>query len=183
MSSKTEKELINEFRNGDERGFNELVQRYQERIYRICRRIVGTHEEADDLVQETFIRAYKGLRTFRDDASFFTWIYRIATNTSLNALRKKKIMEFLRYDDLLHYEQAPESPDAPLLSDEYHEILRKAIDALPPKQKMVFIMRFYEELPYEDMAKIFKRSVGGVKANYSLAFLKIRTYIRKEMKA
>src|SRR5437867_1553990 len=100
MAPKTDLELVEEFCHGDVKGFNELVRRYQERVYRIARRMIGAHEEADDIVQDVFVRVYEGLKKFRRDANFYTWLYRITVNVSLNALRKKKIKEFVRYDEV-----------------------------------------------------------------------------------
>lgn len=181
MREKTDSELINTFINGDVSGFNELVKRYQERIYWVIRRTVGTHEDASDVVQDVFIRVYEGLKKFRGDANFYTWLYRIAVNVSLNALRKKRIKEFLPYDEL--WEGTPPSDsraDDPIQKQEFQTILEKAVQQLPAKQRVVFTMRYYDELPYEEIAKILKKSVGGTKANYFQAMKKVSNYVRKE---
>jgi len=181
MREKTDAELIESFKNSDVSGFNELIRRYQERIYWIARRTVGTHVDANDVVQDVFIRAYEGLKYFRGDANFYTWLYRIAVNVSLNAIRKKRIKEFLPYDEL--WEGIPPSDfraDDPIQRQEYKTILEKAIQKLPAKQRVVFTMRYYDEIPYEELAKILKKSVGGTKANYFQAVKKLAKYVRKE---
>jgi len=180
MTEQTDIKLVEIFRNGDVSGFNELVKRYQEKVYWIARRIVGTHADADDVVQDVFIRVYEGLKHFRGDANFYTWLYRIAVNVSLNSLRKKRIKDFLPYDELWEGIPASDSrTDDPIQQQEYQTILDKAIQILPAKQKVVFMMRYYDEIPYEEMAKILKKSVGGTKANYFQAVKKVTKYVRK----
>ncbi len=183
MPPKKDLELIEDFRQGDNAGFNELVRRYQEKVYWIARRVVGSHEDADDVVQDVFIKVYEALKEFRAASGFYTWLYRITVNASLNALRKRRIKDFVRYEDV---EETLNSDaggaDADVLSKEYESILEKAIERLPPRQKAVFIMRYYDEMSYEEMAQILDRSVGGLKANYFHALKKIQVYVRKESK-
>ena|ERR1041385_342620 len=182
MAPKTDLELIEEFKQGRVEGFNELVKRHREKVYWIARRVVGTHADADDVVQDVFVRVFEALKNFRGDSGFYTWLYRIATNVSLNALRSKRVKEFLRFDEL--YEEllpGDYHTDANLHQQEYETILEQAIARLPVKQKMVFIMRYYEEMPYDEMSKVLKKSVGGLKANYFHALKKIGEYVRKEM--
>jgi len=182
MAPGTDFELIEAFRQGDVTGFNELVRRYQEKVYWIARRTLGSHDDADDVAQEVFIRVHAGLREFRGDANFYTWLYRIAVNVSLNALRKKRIKDFLPYDQLLE-EVLPSDArsDARIEHQELQTAVERAVDRLPPKQKAVFVMRYYEEMPYEEMAVVLKKSVGGLKANYFHALKKVQDYVRKEM--
>lgn len=182
MPPKTDLELVEAFRKGDISGFNELVRRYQEKVYWIARRVVGTHDDADDVVQDVFVRMFKALKGFRGESGFYTWLYRIAMNVSLNAIRARRFKDILRYDDTTETgSEEVELPDAGVLRDEYQTILERAIQRLPPKQKMVFMMRYYDEMPYEQMATILKKSVGGLKANYFHALKKIQEYVRKEM--
>ncbi len=182
MAPKSDRELVELFRTGDVAGFNELVRRYQEKVYWIARRVIGSHEEADDIVQDAFVRVYEGLKGFRGDANFYTWLYRIAMNLSLNALRKKRLKEIVPYDEVLE-EMVPGNmeTDGNLRQQEYRTILEEAIARLPAKQKLVFTMRYYDEMPYEEMAKLLRKSVGGLKANYFHALKKIQAYVRKEM--
>jgi len=182
MTAKSDSELVELFRGGDISGFNELVRRYQEKIYWIARRTVGSHDDADDVVQDVFVRVYEKLRDFRGDSSFYTWLYRITLNVSLNALRKKRFKDMLPYDEMLE-EILPseEQTDQHVYDQEYQTILERAIKRLPAKQKAVFMMRYYDELPYEEMSKMLGKTVGGLKANYFHALKKIQEYVRKEM--
>ncbi|OLD59122.1 MAG: hypothetical protein AUI33_16840 [Ignavibacteria bacterium 13_1_40CM_2_61_4] len=180
MPSRTDLELVEAFRNGDPKGFNELVRRHQERVYWIARRVMGKHDDAADVVQDVFVRMFKALKGFRGDSEFSTWLYRIAMNVSLNAIRAKRVKDFIRYDDTIEF-RSEELPDAELLRIEYQTVLERAIQRLPPKQKLVFMMRYYDEMPYEEMAKLLKKSVGGLKANYFHALKKVQEYVRKEM--
>ena len=183
MHVKTDSELIGEFQNGEIKAYNELVRRYQQKVYWIARRIVGTHEDADDVVQDTFLKIFNALKKFRSESGFYTWLYRITINTSLNALRKKKVREFLRLGE--YAGEVPQSgPDAGeiLVQQEYRTVVERAIQKLPPKQKMVFIMRYYDEMPFGEIAGILGKSVGGLKATYFFALKKIKEYIRDEIK-
>lgn len=182
MTSKSDLEFVEDFKNGRVEGFNELVKRYQQRVYWLVRRTLGNHEDADDVTQEVFVRVYGSLKRFRGDANFYTWLYRIATNMSLNALRKKRLKMFVGLESAtLHVVDTDADPVEQLGQKEYETALRRAIDRLPPKQKLVFTLRYYDEMPYEEMAKVLKRSVGGLKANYFHALKKIQSYVRKEM--
>ena len=181
LRPKTDLELVNEFREGHVDGFNELVRRYQEKVYWIARRVMRSHDDADDVVQDVFVRVYEALKDFRADAGFYTWLYRITVNVSLNSLRKKRIKDFLRYDEMeSELESEDEGSDSQVLRKEYQSILERAIERLPPKQKIVFMMRYYDEMPYEEMARVLKKSVGGLKANYFHALKKIQEYVRRE---
>lgn len=183
MGQKTDLELVEDFKRGDVAGFNELVRRYQERVYWTARRMIGRHEDADDIVQETFIRVHAGLKNFRGESGFYTWLYRITTNLSLNAIRKKRIKDFLPFDEGLEESIAgDEQTDAPLEQAEFQGILDAAIARLPAKQKLVFVMRYHDDLTYEEMAKVLKKSEGGLKANYFHAVKKIQEYVSREMK-
>lgn len=182
MSEKTDFELVEAFKNGDVSGFNELVRRYQEKLYWNARRIIGRHEDADDVVQDVFVKVYEGLKDFRGESNFYTWLYRITINISLNALRKKRFKDFIPYDHIMEEIFRDDSKIVdPLEQQEYETILERAIKQLPAKQKVVFNMRYYDELPYEEIAKILKKSVGGSKANYFHAVKNVTEFVRKEM--
>lgn len=182
MSEKTDFELIEAFKNGDVSGFNELLRRYQEKVYWNARRIVGRHEDADDVMQDVFVKVYEKLKDFRGDSNLYTWLYRITINVSINALRKKRLKNFIPYDHIMEevFQSNLKIID-PLEQQEYQTILEKAIEQLPNKQKVVFMMRYYDEKPFEDIAKLLQKSVGGTKANYFHAVKKISEYVRKEM--
>lgn len=181
MAAKTDLELIEAFCEGEIASFNELVRRYQEKVYWIARRVVGTHADADDVVQDVFVKVYERLKDFRAESGFYTWVYRITVNVSLNALRKKRIKDFVQYDELENIlEDDTGSADTSTLQNEYVRILEEAIRRLPEKQKLVFTMRYYDEVPYEEMSKILNKSVGGLKANYFHALKKIQKYVKRE---
>jgi RNA polymerase sigma-70 factor (ECF subfamily) len=183
MTPATDAELIGEFRQGKTEAFNLLVSRHREKVYWVARRMMGSHEDADDIVQEVFVRVYENLKTFRAESGFYTWIYRITVNVSLNALRKKRLKDFVKFDDVAETLVPDEGfADEQVLKQEYETILERAIASLPPKQKMVFIMKFYDEVPFEEMAKMLNKSVGGLKANYFHALQKIQKFVRSESK-
>ncbi len=154
-------------------GFNLLVRKYQQRIYWLIRKMVIDHDDADDLVQEVFIKIWQKLHLFREDAKFYTWIYRIATNETLNFLRKKRNKYFLPiYDlqgDLL--QKLISSPQ--LDGDEVQMKLQKALLKLPDKQRLVFNMKYFDNMKYEEISKITGTSIGGLKASYHHAVKKI----------
>lgn len=178
---KTDLELVEEFRRGNVGGFNELVRRYQQKTYWTARRIVGSHEDADDVVQDVFLRVFRALARFRGESGFYTWLYRITVNVSLNTVRIRKVKEFIRYDELLDQRtDTADRPDDPLMRKEQETMIERAIEQLPPKQRAVFVMRYYDEIPYEEMARMLHRSVGGLKANYFHALKKIQRFIRRE---
>ena len=180
MTGREDLELIDLFRQGNESAFNEIVRRYQEKIYWVARRFVNDHDEADDVVQEVFIKAYDALKDFRSESGLYTWLYRIAVNMSLNVVRKRKVREFLQLDTLLGEEQSSEDrPDEELERSEHRTLVQEAVDKLPEKQRAVFVMRYYEELSYEEIAAILKTSVGGLKANYFHAIRKIGEYVKR----
>ncbi|HLX12442.1 MAG TPA: RNA polymerase sigma factor, partial [Bacteroidota bacterium] len=119
---------------------------------------------------------------FRAESGFYTWIYRITTNLSLNTLQKRRVKDFVKFDTIAaSLEADTESPDDNIQKEQYRTIVENAIATLPAKQRAVFIMRYYDELSYEDMAKVLKKSVGGLKANYFHALKKVTAYLRKEL--
>lgn len=180
MNSSDELKLIQEFKNGNEQAFNQLVLRYQEKIYWIIRRMINDHDEADDVTQSVFIKAYQSLKTFKGESSFYTWIYRIAINLSLNEIRRKKLRKTFSFGEQESVQlQSNEPHPLELLErNEQRALIQKAIELLPEKQKKVFVLRYYEELPYEEISKILHTSVGGLKANYFYAVKKIGEFLK-----
>lgn len=180
MSAQTDLELVQSFQQGNEGAFNQIVLRYQERLYWVARRFVNDHDQADDVVQDVLIKAYQGLGGFRADSEVFTWLYRITVNTAINQLRKARVREFLQLDDLLNTEPASDpAPDESLEQDEQRQLINEAVKRLPAKQKAVFLLRYYDELPYEQIAEILHTSVGGLKANYFHAVKKVADYVKR----
>jgi RNA polymerase sigma-70 factor (ECF subfamily) len=180
MTDQTDQELVRRFQRGDESAFNEVVRRYQEKVYWIARRFVNDHDAADDITQEAFCKAYESLRGFRGDASIYTWLYRITVNIALNTIRRQKVKGFFRIDALFDVaDTSVQAPDELVEQQEDRALIEQAIAQLPRKQRSVFVLRYYEELPYEEIAKILKTSVGGLKANYFHAVRKIQEYIKR----
>jgi RNA polymerase sigma-70 factor (ECF subfamily) len=180
MTGSSDLELVELFQQGNEAAFNELVRRYQEKVYWIARRFVNDHDQADDVVQEVFVKVYSALKQFRGESSVYTWLYRITVNVALNALRKQRIKNFIRIDEFFETaEDESEQPDAIVERDEQQALIEEAIARLPEKQKAVFILRYHEELPYEEISHILNTSVGGLKANYFHAAKKIGEYIQR----
>lgn len=175
----TDLELVERFQKGDEAAFNELVHRYKDKVYWTARRFLQDHDEADEVVQQSFLKAYKGLKTFRSDSGVFTWLYRITVNTALNVLRQQRAREFLGIDELTS-ESGPESdrPDEQYERREEKALVEEAIRRLPEKQRAVFVLRFYDQLSYEEIAEILNTSVGGLKANFFHAMRKIEEYVK-----
>jgi RNA polymerase sigma-70 factor (ECF subfamily) len=180
MSEKSDVGLVEAFQQGDERAFTELVHRYQERIYWLARRFQNNHDDADEIVQEVFCKVHESLKEFRGESSFYTWLYRITVNASLNAVRRERVRKFFRLDEILEQpESTEETPDELLEGAEQRSLIDEAVATLPEKQKAVFIMRYYDELSYEEISKILKTTVGGLKANYFHAIKKIGEYLKR----
>jgi RNA polymerase sigma factor (sigma-70 family) len=156
-----------------EMGFRQLIETYQKPVYQVIRRMVIIHEDADDLTQNTFIKAYRALDKFEGNSSLFTWLYRIATNESLTFLEKKKKRFFFSLDD--HQEKMEAYVDqSPSLSGEEIQVkLQKSLLKLPDKQRLVFHLKYEEDLSYEEIAQITGTSVGALKASYHHAVKKI----------
>ena len=163
-----------------EKVFNEIVKTYSERLYWHVRRFVLSHEDTDDLLQDIFLKIWTALPSFRGEAQFYTWVYRIATNETLNFLRRQKVraaLQFRRIDDVME-----ERIDAdPYFNGSAAErALSKAIARLPEKQRSVFIMRYYEDMSYEEIAAVTGTSVGALKASFHIAQEKVRAELGEE---
>ena len=179
MTSTSDQQLLQEFRNPitKEAAFTMLVKKYQERIYWLIRRMVVSHEDANDVVQNTFIRVWNGLEKFREDSQLYTWIYRVATNECLSFLeqKKRKSLASLSEKDQERAEQV--KADSHFDAQKLEWKLELAIQQLPERQRMVFILRYYQEMPYEQMSKLLETSEGALKASYHHAAKKIEQYI------
>ena len=160
-------------------GFNLLVREYQERVYWHVRKMVIDHDDADDLVQEIFVKVWKNLKSFREDAKLFTWIYRIATNECLTFLKKKKRKFFVPINDVQGELYSMLDNEPRISGDEVQLKLQKALLTLPDKQRMVFNMRYFDDMKFKDIAEITKTSEGALKANYHHAVKKIEDYINR----
>ncbi len=164
-----------------EEAFTLLVKKYRQRIYWHLRKMVIIHEDADDLLQNTLVKAWNNLSTFRGDASLFTWLYRIATNEALNHLNKKRTELLKSFEDLEIIMSNRLDSDSRFSGDEIQKRLQKSILTLPDKQRLVFNMKYFDNMKYEEMAEILNTSVGALKASYFHAVRKIETMIDKEL--
>ena len=164
-----------------ERLFNEIVKEYSERVYWHVRRFVNNHEDADDLVQEIFLKIWTALPSFRGEAQLFTWVYRIATNETLNWLRREKVRSALRFTSIDAEMERRIDSDPFFDGDAADRALSKAVAKLPEKQRQVFILRYYDEMPYEQMSEVLGTSVGALKASYHLAQEKVRASVGREI--
>jgi RNA polymerase sigma-70 factor (ECF subfamily) len=164
-----------------ERLFNEIVKEYSERVYWHVRRFVNNHEDADDLVQEIFLKIWTALPSFRGEAQLFTWVYRIATNETLNWLRREKVRSALRFTSIDAEMERRIDSDPFFDGDAADRALSKAVAKLPEKQRQVFVMRYYDELPYEEMSAVLGTSVGALKASYHIAQEKVRAALGKDI--
>ena len=173
-----DRQLIEQFLDGEQRSFNLLVERYRERIYLLIWRMVRNREDALDLSQEVFVKAYKNLKSFRHESNFYTWLYRIAVNLSLNFVRREKLRSFLSLSDLSDRFTSGSSPSEDLERDQLSGLIDRAVMKLPEKQRAVFILRHYEELSIREVAELLGKSEGTIKANYYQAIKKLRESLK-----
>jgi RNA polymerase sigma-70 factor (ECF subfamily) len=178
----TDKEIIALYSSGrHEQAFNQIVENYTERIYWHVRRFVCSHEDSNDLLQDIFIKIWAALPSFRGDAQLFTWIYRIATNEVLNHLRKEKFKALISFDSESSALERKIDEDPHFNGDAIQRELHKAIQRLPQKQRVVFNLRYFEEMKYEDISEITGTSVGALKASYHHAYGKIKDELKKNL--
>ena len=177
-----DQELIQKLAGEDTRNFafNQLVRKYQERVYWHVRKMVFDHDDTDDVVQEVFIKVWKNLHKFRQDSRLYTWIYRIATNECLNFLKKKKRASLLSLADYQDTLVSKLDASVHLDGDMIEVKLQKALLSLPDKQRMVFNMKYFDDMKYEDIAEITSTSVGSLKASYHHAVKKIEEILSQD---
>lgn len=181
MQMVEDKEIVSGLKEGNtDIAFKQLVIKYQERLYMHIRKMVINHADTDDLLQETFIKAYRGIYKFREDSSLFTWLYRIATNETLNFIKKKKrgyVFTTMDYEDQLILSI---KEDKYFDGDEIEYQLQQAILKLPEKQRLVFNMKYFDDLKYEEISEITNTSVGALKASYHHAVKKLEKFLSSE---
>ena len=154
--------------------FNQIVSDYSERLYWHVRRMVGSHEDADDLLQDIFLKIWTALPSFRGEAQVYTWVWRIATNETLNWLRRERVRAALRFQSADTLAESRIEADPYFNGTAAQRELFKAVARLPEKQRQVFVMRWWDELSYEQISAITGTSVGALKASYHIAQEKIR---------
>lgn len=180
MTQITDDKILEMCRNPESRnyGFNLLVRKYQKQVYYQIRRMVMDHDDANDLVQETFIKVWKKLDQFRGESKLYTWIYRIATNETLSFLNKKQKKLLLPISDYTNQLAKNLEDDNYFTGDEIQQKLQKAILSLPAKQRLVFNMKYFDEMKYEEMSEVLGTSVGALKASYHIAVKKIEHFLK-----
>jgi RNA polymerase sigma-70 factor (ECF subfamily) len=169
-------EILNKFDQANTRNeaFSLLLNKYQQRIYWHIRRMVINHDDADDIVQDVFIKVWKNLANFRSDSQLYTWIYRIASNECISFLNRKKIRNSVSLDDSEGKYLLETLADCPYFDGDKAQMkLQKALLTLPEKQRLVFNMKYFDDLKYEEISEILGTSVGALKASFHIAVKKI----------
>ncbi len=175
-----DKELLIQFRETatKERAFTAIIKKYQEKLYWHIRRLVVDHDDANDVMQNLFIKVWKGLENFREDSQLYTWLYRIATNEGLSFLDQQKRKRTFSLNDVESGLSNLVKADSHFDANKLEWKLQVAIQQLPEKQRVVFNLRYYDELPYHEMSKILETSEGALKASYHHAAKKIEEFIK-----
>ena len=166
--------------NSRNHAFELIVRKYQEKLYWHIRKLLVSHDDTDDTLQVAFIKAFQSLSGFREESSLYTWLYRIATNEALTFLKKKKLRKYLSFEDIGTYLERTLEADPYSDGDEIKMKLQKAVISLPEKQRIVFNMKYFDEMKYEAMSEILQTSVGALKASYHHAVKKIERFLEKD---
>src|SRR5215217_4610824 len=181
MTGADDAELVAQCVAGDTAAFDVLVERHRRQVYQVCYRFAGNHEDASDLAQDVFLRAYRALSTFKGQSAFGTWLYRVAVNICLN----RKAAKQLPTEPIDRREFAGSVDDAAdrvVMRQERAAAVRAAISRLPKKQRATMILRLYQDLPHEEIAAILGSSVGAVKANFFHALANLKRLLRENQK-
>ncbi len=175
-----ENQLVSLLKNSktQEKAFRNLISLYKERIYWHIRKIVLNHEDTDDILQNTFIKVFKNIHSFNEESKLYTWIYRIATNEAITFINKKAKQSQVDLSELQTQMTNNLQQDELFNGEEIQHILQKAIITLPQKQQLVFNMKYFDEMKYQEMSEILDTSVGALKASYFHAVKKIEKYIK-----
>lgn len=178
----SEKALVKELKQKESRAkaFEVLVNTYKERLYWHIRRIVLDHDDTDDVLQNTFIKVYRNIDGFKGESKLYSWLYRIATNESLTFLKQKSKKAGISDEELKNRMVENLQADVYFEGDEIQLKLQKALVTLPDKQKLVFTMKYFQEMKYEDISEVLETSVGALKASYHLAVKKIESYLKED---
>jgi RNA polymerase sigma-70 factor, ECF subfamily len=175
-----DRELLFQFRQAEtkERAFTAIIKKYQEKLYWHIRRMVVDHDDANDVLQNMFIKVWKSLENFREDSQLYTWLYRIATNESLTFLEQSKKRSAVSFEDVEAGLSNKIVADSNFDANKLEWKLQLAIQQLPEKQRAVFNLRYYDEMPYEEMSRVLETSEGALKASYHHAAKKIEEFIK-----
>jgi len=171
--------LVQAFLSGQREAFDVIVERHRRPVYQLCYRFLGNQEDASDLTQDVFVRAFKGLSNFKGDSALSTWLYRVGVNTCLNRLAlKTPRLETLEPEQ--HVDQRHPDPHELVARGERAIVVRRAIAKLPPKQRATLVLRVYQEMSHEEIATVLGSSVGAVKANFFHALGNLRRLLQQE---
>lgn len=175
-----DKELLHLFKQAEtrEKGFTGIIKKYQEKLYWHVRRLVVDHDDANDVLQNMFIKVWNALDNFREDSQLYTWLYRIATNESLTFLEQQKKRSAVSLDEVEAGLSNKIIADRHFDANKLEWKLQLAIQQLPEKQRIVFNLRYYDEMPYEEMSRVLETSEGALKASYHHAVKKIEDFIK-----
>lgn len=175
----TDAELLVQFRSPEtkEKAYTTIIKKYQEKLYWHIRRMVIEHEDANDVLQNVFIRVWNGLVNFREDAQLYTWLYRVATNECLTYLDQQKKRTTVSFSDVDTGLSNKIKADKHFDANKLEWKLQLAIQKLPEKQRIVFTLRYYDEMPYEEMSRVLETSEGALKASYHHAVKKVEDFI------
>ncbi len=179
LTQQDDAELLIQFRNpaSKEAAYTTIIKKYQERLYWHVRRMVVDHEDANDVLQNVFIRVWKALENFKEESQLYTWLYRIATNESLTFIEGQKKRSAVSLSDVESGLSNKIRADKHFDANKAEWKLQLAIQQLPEKQKVVFTLRYYDEMPYEEMSRVLDTSEGALKASYHHAVKKIEDYM------
>ncbi len=179
LTHSDDKELLLQFKNAatKEKGFTCIIKKYQERLYWHIRRMVVHHEDANDVLQNMFIKVWNGLDNFREDSQLYTWLYRIATNECLTFIEQQKRRASISLSDVENGLSEKLKAEKNFDANKIEWKLQLAMQTLPEKQLVVFNLRYYDEMPYEEMSRVLETSQGALKASYHHAVKKIENYI------
>jgi len=180
LTTLSDSELLVEFRNPDtkEKAFTSIIKKYQEKLYWHLRRMVVDHDDANDVLQNVMIRVWNGLENFREDSQLYTWLYRVATNECLTFLEQQKKRAAVSLSDVESGLENKIKADQNFDGNKLEWKLQLGIQQLPEKQRIVFQLRYYDEMPYEEMSRVLETSEGALKASYHHAVKKIEEYIK-----
>lgn len=180
LTSLSDTELLEQFRNPvtREKAYTAIIRKYQEKLYWHLRRMVVDHEDANDVLQNVFIRVWNGLEKFREDSQLYTWLYRVATNECLTYLEQQKKRSAVSLSEVESGLENKIKSDQHFDANKLEWKLQLAIQQLPEKQRVVFQLRYYDEMPYEEMSRVLETSEGALKASYHHAVKKIEDYIK-----
>ena len=180
LTTISDSELLVQFRNPEtkETAYTTIIRKYQEKLYWHIRRMVIEHEDANDVLQNVLVRVWNGLENFREDSQLYTWLYRVATNECLTYLEQQKKRSSVSFNEMESGLSNKIMADKHFDPNRLEWKLQLAIQQLPEKQRIVFSLRYYDEMPYEQMSKVLETSEGALKASYHHAVKKIEDYIR-----